>query len=148
MASEKDEVMERVTDELMEQLLAAESPEAYLIEQHVREHVLSDYLNELLHKRGLKKAAVFKEAGMCDKQGYALFKGKGTPGRDNAIKLAFGLHCNLLETQRLLRLAGLSELWCKQPRDSVIIWCIQNGLSRVETDDELYAAGEKPLLDD
>ena len=45
--------------------------------------------------------------------------------------LAFGLKCTLRETQRLLRLAGVSELWCKQRRDAIIIWCIRNGFDRI-----------------
>lgn len=58
---------------------------------------------------------------------YDIFAGKSRPGRNNAIRLAFGLGCDLRETQRLLRLAGVSELYCKQRRDAIIIWCIQNG---------------------
>lgn len=54
--------------------------------------------------------------------------------------------CNLREAQRLLRLAGVSELWCKVPRDAILIWCFEHGLSREEADDELYRLGEKTLL--
>ncbi len=66
--------------------------------------------------------------------------------RDNAIMLAFGLGCSLVETQRLLRLAGVSELWPKIRRDAIIIWSIKEGLSREECDDELWRLGEKTLF--
>ena len=52
----------------------------------------------------------------------------------------------LRETQRLLRLAGVSELYCKQRRDAIIIWCIQNGRDLPATDDELYRMGEDTLV--
>ena len=62
--------------------------------------------------------------------------------------LAFGLKCDLRQTQRLLRLAGANELWPKVRRDAIIIWCIQQGLSRAECDDQLWALGEATLLSD
>lgn len=60
--------------------------------------------------------------------------------------LAFGLGCSLRETQRLLRLAGVSELWPKTRRDAIIIWCVNNGKTMQECDDELWRLGEKTLL--
>ena len=51
-----------------------------------------------------------------------------------------------IETQRLLRLAGVAELWCKQRRDAIIIWCIEHGRSRSSIDDELWSRGEATLL--
>ena len=71
---------------------------------------------------------------------------KAAPAEITPIMLAFGLKCTLRETQRLLRLAGVSELWCKQRRDAIIIWCIRNGFDRIATDDELYRMGEATLL--
>ncbi len=52
-----------------------------------------------------------------------------------------------IETQRLLRLAGVSELYCRQRRDAIIIWCLRQGRDRVATDDELYRMNEPTLLD-
>jgi hypothetical protein len=52
-----------------------------------------------------------------------------------------------IETQRLLRLAGVSELYCRQRRDAIIIWCLRQGRDRVATNDELYRMNEPPLLD-
>ena len=63
------------------------------------------------------------------------------------LKLAFALRCNLIETQRILRLAGVSELWPKRSaRDAVIIWCIERGLTLAQCDDELYRLGEQTLV--
>ena len=60
--------------------------------------------------------------------------------------LSIGLNCDLQETQRLLRLAGVSELWCKQRRDAIIIWCVNKGYDRVAIDHELIRFDEKPLM--
>lgn len=137
---------ERLTEELLERLLASATPEAYLGEKLTVDRTLSDYLHELLEKRGLKRADVVRASGINGTFVYDVFKGKSHLGRDNAIMFAFGLGCDLRETQRLLRLDGVSELWPKVRRDAVIIWCVEHGLTRAQADDELYRLGEKTLL--
>lgn len=139
---------ERLTEDLLERLLVAASPEAYLDAEGIegnREFV--DYLFERLGERGGKRAAVVRESGLNPTVVYDIFQGKSRPGCDHAIMLAFGLHCDLRQTQRLLRLAGVSELWCKQRRDAILIWCIDRGYTREQADDELFRLGEKTLLD-
>lgn len=54
---------------------------------------------------------------------YDIFAGKSRPRGNHAIMLAFGLRC-----------------------DAILIWCIENGLTRAEADDELFRLGEKTLL--
>ena len=77
---------------------------------------------------------------------YQVFSGTRKIGRDNAIKLAFGIGCTLREAQRLLRHAGVSELWCKNRRDAIIIYAIEHGFTLAECDDELYRLGEDTLV--
>ena len=138
---------ERITEELLDQLLASSTPEAYLASEGTTiERDLPDYLNELLESRGIRRSDVVRASGLNATVVYDIFSGKSRPGHDHAVMLAFGLGCNLREAQRLLRLAGVSELWCKVPRDAILIWCFEHGLSREEADDELYRLGEKTLL--
>jgi DNA-binding phage protein len=138
---------ERITGELLEELLAAATPEAYLAaDDAVVDRTLPDYLFEVLREKGVKRADVARNSGINGTVVYDIFSGKSRPGRDHAIMLAFGLQCNLRQTQRLLRLASVSELWCKVRRDAILIWCIEHGLTREEADDELYRLGEKTLL--
>lgn len=137
---------ERLTEELLERLRASARPEAYLDEGLTIDRKLSDYLYELLAERGLKRSDVIRASGLNGTFVYDAFKGKTRLGRDKAIMLALGIGCNLRETQRLLRLDGVSELWPKVRRDAIIIWCIEHGYSRAETDDELYSLGVKTLL--
>ncbi|MBW3082720.1 helix-turn-helix domain-containing protein [Bifidobacterium phasiani] len=136
----------RLTEELLDRLLAADDIDAYLSEERIVDHDLTDYLRALLDAHGLKRAAVARESGLNPTVVYDIFAGKSRPGRDHAIMLAFGLDCDVRETQRLLRLAGVSELWCRQRRDAIIIWCIRNGFDRAATDDELYRLDEPTLL--
>lgn len=132
---------EHLTEELLDRLLASASIEQYLDEGLVSARTLTDYLFDRMEAHDLRRADVVRASGLNATVVYDIFSGKSRPGRDHAIMLAFGLKCTLRETQRLLRLAGVSELWCKQRRDAIIIWCIRNGFDRIATDDELYRMG-------
>ena len=137
---------ERLTEELLGRLLAAETPEAYLDEGVTIDRTLPDYLHCLLVEKGLKRSEVIRASGLNGTFVYDAFKGKTKLGRDNAIMLALGMGCTLRETQRLLRVDGVAELWPKVRRDAIVIWCVNHGLSRQQTDDELYRLGEKTLF--
>lgn len=137
---------ERLTEDLLERLRASASPEAYLAEGMTIDRSLPDYLFQLLHEREIKRAHVARDAGLNPTVVYDIFSGKSKPGRDHAIMLAFGLRCSVRETQRLLRLAGVAELWAKQRRDAIIIWCVEQGMTREACDDELWSLGEPTLL--
>ena len=146
MAEKSEAPQERLTEELLERLLAAQSPEAYLDQDLTLERELPDYLRGLLAEKGLKRADVIRASGLNGTFVYDVFAGKSRLSRDNALMLALGLGCSLRETQRLLRLDGVSELWPKVRRDAVIIWCVEHGFTRSRTDDELYRLGEKTLF--
>jgi hypothetical protein len=143
-AAERTELL---TEELLERLLSSASPEAYLSGDTLDDRSLADYLYDLIDVHGLTRADVARGAAMNGTFVYQLFEGSRGVGRDNAIKLAFGCRCSLREAQRLLRMAGLSELWCKKRRDAIIIHCIDNGLTLAQCDDELYRLGEETLVE-
>lgn len=137
---------EPLTEELLQRLLASTSPEAYLAEIETDGRDLSDYLLDLIEPRGMSRADVVRRSTVNSTFVYQIFNGTRRIGRDNAIKLAFGIGCTLRETQRLLRHAGVSELWCKNRRDAIIIFCIENGYALAECDDELFRLGEQTLV--
>ena len=62
---------ERLTEELLERLLASASPEAYLAQGDTVDRSLPDYLSDLLKRRGMRRADVVKEV-------VNLFGGKKT----------------------------------------------------------------------
>lgn len=137
---------ELLTEDLLARLLAAANPQDYLDQGATIDRQLPDYLKELLAAKGMKRAEVVRASGLNSTVVYDIFAGKSRPGRDNAIMLSFGLRCTLRETQRLLRLAGVSELWPKTRRDAIIIWCVNERLTRAQCDDELWRFKEKTLL--
>ena len=94
---------EHLTEELLDRLLHSAKIETYLDEEHITDRALPDYLNELLDRSGIKRNPLAEKTGMNQTFIYDIFAGKSRPGRNNAIRLAFGLGCDLRETQRLLR---------------------------------------------
>ena len=137
---------EHLTEDLLKRLLASSSIESYLDTHETVNTTLTGFLRELIDARGLKRSEVARESGINPTVVYDIFAGKSRPGRDHAIMLALGIGCTLRETQRLLRLDSVAELWCKDRRDAIVIWCIEHGMSRACTDDELYRLGEKTIL--
>lgn len=141
---------EHITEELLERLLASATPEAYLSTlgagDDQQDTTLAAYLGQLLGEHGLSRAEAIRAAGVNATYGYQIFQGtRPHPSRDNAIMLAFGLGCTLREAQRLLRFAGVDELWCRRRRDAIVIFCLEHGLSRAACDDELWRLGEHTL---
>lgn len=141
--AEQEEVL---TEDLLARLLATTDVDKYLDSEDLGNREFTKYLFEMLDAHGLKRATVVRRSGINSTVVYDIFNGKSKPGRDHAIMLAFGLGCNLRETQRLLRLAGVSELYCKVRRDAILIWCIERGYTREMADDELFRLHEKTLL--
>ena len=146
MAEKSEMPRERLTSELLDQLLNAPTPEAYLGEGLTIDRTLPEYLEQLRAAKGLKRSEIIRASDVNATFVYDVFKGKSRLGRDNAIMLALGMGCTLEEAQRLLRLDGVAELWPKVRRDAIIIWCVNHGYTRLQTDEELYRLGEKTLF--
>ena len=137
---------ELLTEELLDRLISSPDIQSYLNQDSTNNQTLTAFLESLREANNMKRSAVARESGLNATVVYDIFSGKSRPGRDHAIMLAIGLNCDLRETQRLLRLAGVSELWCKQRRDAIIIWCIEHSFDLTATDNELQRLGEQPLL--
>lgn len=136
---------ERITEELLAELLASPSIEGFLDDNVTNEVTLSEYLQELLDKKGLKRAEVIRKANLNATFGYQVFTGARGAGRDTILQLAFAMELTLREANRLLQTAGANGLYCKNRRDGIIIFCIEHSCSLQETDEELYRFGEETI---
>lgn len=136
---------EPLTDELLHELLQVSSPVEFTEAHAIGHRTLAEYLNQLLSEKGRKRSDVVREAGINETFGYQIFKGQRNPSRDKVLQLAFALECDLVETNRLLKAAGVNELYCKDRRDAIILFCIDRGLGLTRADEELYRFGEETL---
>lgn len=144
-ACREEQVPEPLTEELLHELRSASSPIAFTAAHDITHRSLSDYLNQLLVEKGLRRVDVVRAAGINETFGYQIFKGQRSPSRDKVLQLAFAMGCDLIETNRLLKAAGVNELYCKNRRDAIIIFCIDHEYTLQRTDEELYRFGEKTL---
>ena len=132
--------MKKTTEELMEILKQKKSIHAYFTEEidELEFASLAEYLELLLNEKGLRKSDVIKHNNMDKNYAYQIFNGNKThPSRDKMIALAIGMGPNVLETRKLLRIAGACDLYARNPRDSIFIYCLHKGAGLMEVNELL-----------
>ena len=144
---EMDDIKKKPTNELINELVKAGSLCKFMDKNcgNFIESNVSDALCELIDRKGLSKSAVLKKAEINDIYGYQFFSGKRRPSRDKLIELCIGMELSLDEVQSLLKESGFPALYPKFKRDSIIINCICEKKSVVETNDLLFDYGENLL---
>lgn len=141
----KRRVKEPLTEELLEELLDAPDPAAFADAHRITSRSLPEYLQQLLDEKGLVRVDVIHAASLNETFGYQIFKGQRNPSRDKVLQLAFAMKLTLKEANRLLQAAGVNELYCKNRRDAIIIFCLDRGYSLQRADEELYRFGEETI---
>lgn len=132
---------------IREDLFNAQDIKAFLNDHNKQMHrELSDYLSSQLAQKGLSVADVVRDSGLRKAHVYQVFSGDKMPSRDKLIAIAFGLHLDVVETQRILKIGGYSELYPRIPRDAVILFAILHGMDIGETDDLLDETGFPTIL--
>lgn len=139
---------DRLTDELLDQIVRSKSPEGFLSGDSGVVRDLPGYLQEKLDKRGLRRSEVIRAAHLNETFGYQIFKGQRGASRDKILALGFALHLDLHEMRGLLNQANLGDLYSKNRRDAIIIFCVSHGYDLNACDEELYRFGERTVSDD
>lgn len=103
---------------------------------------LSEYLMQLLYEKDINKTRAIAKSNLNNIYAYEIFSGKKKPSRNKLLQLAFGMELDLQNVQRLLRIAGLSELYPRNKRDSIIIFAFNNSLSLLECEELLEKMNE------
>ena len=141
----KRRVKEPLTDELLAELLNSDDPVEFAAKNRIARRNLPEYLQQLLDEKGLKRSEVVRDAGLNPTYGYEIFMGRKRASRDYLLQIAFALGATLQETNRILQAAGHNELYCKNRRDAIIIFCIDRGYPLMRVDEELYRFGEDTI---
>lgn len=109
---------------------------------------LSEYILKICETKGYSKSEIIKNADIYRTYGYAILKGEKSPSRDKVLQICLGNKFNLDETNRTLTLAKLGILYAKDPRDSIIIYALNNKLNIINTNIILNDHGFKFLGED
>ena len=126
-------MIKKPTNELMDALNQCSSASEYInkAQDYLIDSAVSDYLNQLLDEKALKKSTVIKNSELNEIYGYQIF--------------SFGMNLSLDETQALLKYAGFAPLYPKQKRDSLLIWGKNHQFSIYQINELLYAENEDTL---
>ncbi len=139
----------KTTTELFNEIDENKCADAYLEAntEHFYNLSLSDFLKEMLEKYNMKKADLFRRAGLVGSNyAYEIFRDdKKTPSRDVILRLALAFPLNLEETQHALRCAGESPLYPRDKRDVYIIFALKNGQLPDALNDTLFEHGLNTL---
>lgn len=136
-----------LTEDLLNELMLARSIDEALDKEFTNNN-LSEYLAFLLEEKKIKKSDVIKKSSLNTTFAYLIFSGQRQASRNKVLQLIFALEATLLEAQRILKLSGANELYCKNRRDAIIIFCLKHNKSLEETDDILYDYNESVIWDD
>lgn len=142
-AAEKD------TEQLTNEILSTDDIDEYFEknEEFLNNISLPSEFCRLLEEKGLKKSDVIAASGITVTYGYDLFSGykNKKPSRNIILALSLAMQLDISQTQRLLKISGNGALYPRIPRDSVIMYAIQNSMTRCETDDLLNKRGMETI---
>ena len=131
-----DEGKQISTDELLKLLFKERSLERFLQvnESAYLNMEFSDYLSSWCRDHQEVPEQLIRRANLEKSFGHQLFSGRRRPSRDTVIQIAFAMGADVAETQKMLKIARKSLLYPRIKRDTVIIYCLHNHRSLVETE--------------
>ncbi len=95
--------------------------------------LLSEYILEISAQKGLKKNEIIRNSDIYRTYGYEILSGKKLPSRDKLLQICIGNKFSLEETNRCLTIGKLGILYAKDPRDSILIFALNNNLDLITT---------------
>ena len=86
------------------------------------EKPFSAYIRNLIKDKALRQQDIFIQADIPERYGYKLLsEEKHTRQRDVILRICYAAKLTLEETQRALKLYGMSPLYARIPRDAVLM---------------------------
>lgn len=135
------------TKELNRELSAAPDWNRFLENnrEQFQETGFLDYLLKLFQDAGVSKVTLAKRAETSEIYLYQIFSGARMPSRDRVLCLCFGLSATLAQTQELLRIGGMAQLYPKNKRDAIIIYGLTHGQTLLQVNELLFAESKETL---
>lgn len=132
--------MKKTTGELHEIIRNKKEYSEYLNEE-IGEMIfwsVAEYLDLLINEKKLKKSDIIRDGNLDRNYAYQIFNGtKKNPSRNKMLMIAFGMHMNVEEARKLLKICQLSDLYPRNPRDGAILFCLDKGKSLIEANELL-----------
>ena len=108
------------------------------------------YMKDVLDEKNIKLKDVYSSAGVTESYGSKIITmEKHTKNRDLIIRFCIAGHFNWDETNRALKLYGMTELYAKDSRDACIIVAINNRIFNLyDINEMLTRQGLEKLAED
>ena len=139
---------EKDTEELLSEIREDEDMKLFLARNRQEfRRPLSEYLCDIMEKKQLCRTDVIRDSCLNPNYAYHILSGESTnPSRPKLLALAIAMHLDFDEIQYLLRYAGFSPLYPRNPWDAIVIAALRKGFSVWETDSLLDSLGETVML--
>jgi len=140
--------IDSTTDQLMKILKSADSLDSFLERAESKQPsiTLSEYFEYLFEQKQCKKPDIIRKALLDTYYAYQIFRGERKPSRDKLIQLALAFPLTEKETQLLLYLGGVQNLYIKNRRDSIILYALNKHLTIEQVSELLQDKRETPLV--
>jgi|GEM_PF-938594 len=109
------------------------------------EMTIGEYIAAEIERRSLTKSKVIKLSGINKRFFFDILSGKKTPSRRYIIRIFLALGLDLNDVQWYLRAADYPQLYVRNKRDAVIVYCINHKLSVGECNKMLNNVGLENL---
>jgi transcriptional regulator with XRE-family HTH domain len=114
------------------------------LEKRRKNEKFNVYLQRIIIERNLSNSTVIERANLDKSYFYQIMRGEKTPSKDRLIQIAIALNLNIKETNNMLMMQG-HVLYGENPRDFIILFCIENNLDLIVVNHMLDEFEEKLL---
>ena len=123
------------TQELWAKLFRAPNIDSYFAENGSALITPSfpQYITDLCQQKGKTPEQVIKRSNIEKSFGHRLFSGARNPSRDTVLQLAFAMKADVKQAQEMLKIARKALLYPRIKRDAVLIYCLHNRISLIDT---------------
>ena len=106
---------------------------------------LPEVLESLLEKYEEKQKDVIRRSMIPASYAYQIFEGRKNSGRDKLLRIALAFPLSIADTNRLLSVGGFNDLYVRNRRDAIVMYCLEKHVGVVDANNLLYERGEDLL---
>lgn len=142
------EKISKSTSELMNELKSKKSSIEEYFEKNpdsITNNDIKNHWHGLIEKSNLSSFDIINRSEFAYAYYYEVISGKKIPSRDKVIRLMLAMHLDIDDCQKTLKICGLSELYPKFRRDSIIIYAVTHKLTVYELNELLIMQKENEL---
>jgi len=106
---------------------------------------IGEYISDAIHKNNTTKARLIRESGINKRFFFDILANKKRPSRRYIIRIFLALELNLTDVQWYLKATDYPQLYARDKRDAVIIYCLNHNIKVEECNKMLNKVGLENL---